>query len=165
MSTNVTIPIICLVGYHDSGKTTLGSQIVQHLKKAGLTVGIIKSSKDKGILFDEPGTDTHTYALSGADQVAFVAPDKMVLQTNRREMDLPTLVQSYFHGVDIVIAEGFKHTPHIPKIEINRDQEQYLFPHLDNVVALVSDTPQRELANFTPQEGEKIAQFIIDTML
>ncbi len=165
MTTSDNIPVICLIGHHNSGKTTLGAQIVQHLKKAGLTVGIIKSTKDKGISFDQPGTDTHTYTVSGADQVALIAPDQIVLQAKRPDMDLKTLARNLFFDVDIIMAEGFKNTPSVPKIEVNRSNEQFLYPQLDNVIALVCNTPTGDLAHFTTEQSEEIAKFIIDTIL
>ena len=165
MSVNNQIPVICLVGYHDSGKTTLGVKIVRHLKKAGLTVGVIKSTKEEGISFDTPGTDTHNYAASGADQVALIAPDQMVIQARRPDKGLPALAQTFFGEVDILIAEGFKNTPAIPKIEVNRDGETFLYPQLDNVIAVISDRTLTGIRHFTPQEPEQIALFIRNTLL
>ena len=46
-----------------------------------------------------------------------------------------------FHNPDIIIVEGFKNENH-PKMEIisdNSDHSNYLFPHLSNIIGIVSD--------------------------
>ncbi|MCP3933540.1 MAG: molybdopterin-guanine dinucleotide biosynthesis protein B, partial [Bacteroidetes bacterium] len=80
--------IVTFIGYHDSGKTTLVSKVVGHLKDMGYRVAVIKSSNDSGVSFDTPGTDTFKHRQAGADSVLFVAPDQMVLQTGANDLSL-----------------------------------------------------------------------------
>ncbi len=108
--------IVSFIGWHDSGKTTLASEVVTELKRLGYRVGVIKSSSEPGICFDTPGTDTFKHKTAGADSVMLVAPDQVVLQRGPSELTLRTLGHRYFPDVDIIIAEGFKKAKKIPKI-------------------------------------------------
>jgi len=92
-------PIVTFIGWHDSGKTTLASQVVQHLKQLGYQVAVIKSTKETGIAFDTPGTDTHIHRSAGADSVMLVAPDQMVIMTDNRSESLTSLAQILFSRI------------------------------------------------------------------
>jgi len=87
---------------------------------------VIKSSKESGVVFDTPGTDTAKHTMAGADSVMFVGPDKMVLQAANDNLHLLALAYRYFPDVDIVIGEGFKDARKVAKIEVLRDRERML---------------------------------------
>lgn len=153
--------IISFIGWHDSGKTTLASQVVAHLKALGYRVAVIKSSKEAGVAFDTPGTDTAKHRAAGADSVMFVGPDQMVLQTGNSGLSLETLAHRYFSDVDVVIGEGFKHAKKVAKIEVFRNPDQSLRDRVNGVIAVATD-----LENvsgdyiFRLDEGREIAEFI-----
>ncbi len=131
--------IVTFIGWHDSGKTTLTTQVVSELKLLGHRVAVIKSSNDCGIEFDTPGTDTYRHKKAGADSVMLVAPDQVVLQTGNSNISLRTLAHRYFPDVDIVIGEGFKNSRKIPKIEVFRNLEQKLRDEVHGVIAVATD--------------------------
>jgi molybdopterin-guanine dinucleotide biosynthesis protein B len=131
--------IITFIGWHDSGKTTLATQVVAELTLLGYRVAVIKSTSDEGIEFDTPGTDTYKHKAAGADSVMLVAPDQMVLQSRNRDLSLRTLAHRYFPEVDLVIGEGFKTAKRIPKIEVFRNIDQKLREEVHGVVAVATD--------------------------
>lgn len=154
-------PIVTFVGWHDSGKTTLASQVVSHLKAAGYRVAVVKSSKEPGIAFDTPGTDTAKHRMAGADSVMFIGPDKMVLQAGNDNLPLVALSYRYFSDVDIVIGEGFKDARRVPKIEVLRDRERMLRNKVHGIIAVATDLEGVEGENvFRLDESEAIAHFI-----
>lgn len=152
--------IVSFIGWHDSGKTTLAATVVTHLKEMGYRVAVIKSSSVTGISFDTPGTDTFTYRQAGADSVMLVAPDQLVLQTDNKDLSLVTLAHRYFPDVDIVIAEGFKYSRHIAKIEVTRNPEQVLRKEVHGVIAVATDLDIAADYVFRLDEGAEIAHFL-----
>jgi molybdopterin-guanine dinucleotide biosynthesis protein B len=152
--------IITFIGYHDSGKTTLATQVVRHLKDLGYRVAVIKSSNDAGVAFDTPGTDTFKHRQAGADSVLFVGPDQMVLQTGATDMSLVTLAHRYCADADIVIGEGFKHARKVAKIEVLRNREQELRHEVHGVIAVVTDFDIPFDYVFRLDESREIALFI-----
>jgi len=152
--------IVTFIGYHDSGKTTLVSNVVQELKKMGYHVAVIKSSNEKNVQFDTPGTDTFVHREAGADSVLFVGPDQMVLQTGASHHSLVTLAHRYFPDSDIVIGEGFKHARKVAKIEVQRNRDQNLRGEVHGVIALATDFDIAGDYVFRLGESREIALFI-----
>jgi len=154
-------PIVTFIGWHDSGKTTLASQVVSHLKAMGYRVAVIKSSKESDVMFDTPGTDTAKHRMAGADSVMFVGPDKMVLQAANDNLPLMALAYRYFADVDIVIGEGFKEAPRVAKIEVLRDRARMLRKKVNGVIAVATDLADVEGDNvFRLDQSLELAQFI-----
>lgn len=158
-------PVVSFVGWHNSGKTTLTRQVVVHLKTMGYRVAVIKSTKETGIAVDQPGTDTALYKATGADAVALLAPDQLIIQRRPPALELIDLVPLLFPDVDIVIAEGFKQAARIPKIEVRRDpQAPWLHRQVAGVVAVASDLPVSEasgLHHFVLAQSRELAAFIV----
>lgn len=152
--------IVSFIGYHDSGKTTLASQVVSHLKGFGYRVGVIKSSNDSGVSFDTPDTDTYKHRQAGADPVLFVAPDQLVLQAGATDLSLYTLAHRYCPDVDIVIGEGFKQARKVAKIEVRRNPDQNLKNEVHGVIAVATDFDVSGDYIFRLNESEEIARFI-----
>ena len=163
VSTMTMIPLVGFIGWHNSGKTTLASKVVEHLTARGHAVGVIKSTKDIGIASDTPGTDTHTYAKAGAAGVALAAPDQLVVRTTRPDLNLHALAGIYFSTMDIVIVEGFKYSTSVPKIEVHRAENEFLYSQVDNVIALVADEPVQGIPHFHADQSEELATMIEET--
>ncbi|MEN8198554.1 MAG: molybdopterin-guanine dinucleotide biosynthesis protein B [Thermodesulfobacteriota bacterium] len=153
-------PIVTFIGWHDSGKTTLASQVVSHLKQSGYQVAVIKSTKETNIAFDTPGTDTHTHRSAGADSVMLVAPDQMVIMTDNRGESLTSLAHRHFPEVDIVIGEGFKEARQVAKIEVFRNTDKLLRGTVSGVIGVASDKPVSGDHVFRLDEAAEIASFI-----
>ena len=154
-------PVISFVGWHNSGKTTLTRQVVGHLKDKGYTVAVIKSTKETGIVFDQPGTDTALYKQTGADAIALLAPDQLIIQRKPLGMELFELAHFLFPDVDIVIAEGFKRAARIPKIEVRRDPEApWIHQQVTGVIAVASDRPVTGFKQFGLDQPDQIATFL-----
>ena len=152
--------IVTFIGWHDSGKTTLATQVVSHLKAFGFKVAVIKSTNETGIIFDTPGTDTDKHRQAGADSILLVAPDQMVLQTKNSDLSLTTLAHRYFPDVDIVIGEGFKGARRVSKIEVVRDPNQMLRNEVHGVIAVATDLDIADDYVFRLDQAKEIASFI-----
>ena len=158
-------PVVSFVGWHNSGKTTLTRQVVTHLKAMGFRVGVIKSTKETGIKVDQPGTDTALYKATGADAVALLAPDQLIIQRMPTQQELIHLVPLIFADMDIVIAEGFKQASQVAKIEVRRDTKApWIHQQVDGVVAVASDLPLDHLTGmhcFGIEQSKELAEFIV----
>ena len=159
-------PIICFIGWHNSGKTTLTSRVVALLKAQGYKVAVIKSTKETGIASEAPYTDTAIHWHAGADCVTLVAPDQLLLRSRQPCPDLHTLAHRYCGEVDLVVAEGFKHAAGVPKIEVRRDAATPLLrDQVDHVIAVATDLPGVDGLVFGLDQTEDIARFVVDRLL
>lgn len=154
-------PVISFIGWHNSGKTTLARQVVARLKEKGYTVAVIKSTKERDIACEPPYTDTARYWASGADSVALLAPDQLIVRSKPPQLDLPALAQRLFPDADIVVAEGFKHAAGVPKIEVRRDATAPLLrDQVNGVIAVATDLPCANGPHFRLDQIEDIAGLI-----
>lgn len=154
-------PVFSFIGWHNSGKTTVARQVLNYLKSKGYTVGVIKSTKECGIVVDPPHTDTALYKASGADGVALLAPDQLIVQLQPTKLDLRALAHRLFPEADLVLAEGFKHAVDVPKIEVRRDSASPLLrDQVPGVVAVATDLPLTGGICFRLDQIREIAEFI-----
>ena len=75
-------PMISIVGYADSGKTTLIEKLVPELKKRGYRVGTIKHAVHEPSL-DTQGKDSWRHFNAGADTVVVSSLEKIALIKKR----------------------------------------------------------------------------------
>lgn len=136
------LPIICLVGASNSGKTTYLEKLIPELLRRGYRVGTLKHDAH-GFEMDREGKDTWRHRKAGAQTIGIASP--MAVATIREtavEMPLGLIAGRYFWEEDILLTEGFKRS-HYPKIEIHRSviEAQPICGAQDNLVAIVTDDP------------------------
>ncbi|HDQ71865.1 MAG TPA: molybdopterin-guanine dinucleotide biosynthesis protein B [Chloroflexi bacterium] len=102
--------VIGIVGYKNSGKTTLTRKLAQALKRRGYTVAVVKHTAHHAL--DLPGKDT---AVLGAvaEQVAIIAAEESALFWPR-PLGLEEAIAHL--QTDFVLVEGFKRVKTHPKI-------------------------------------------------
>ncbi len=159
--------IVAFVAKHScSGKTTLVTGVIKHLKKEGYKVGVIKHTFHP-VEIDSSGKDSYRFYHSGADAVVLNSSEQLVVR-KRTESTVPLkyIKDNYLKELDIVLVEGHK-TGNIPKIELIRDgQKEFLYREDSNVVAVVSNYPvNSSLPLFKHNEAEKISEFIKESFL
>lgn len=112
------IPVVSIVGWSGSGKTTYLERLIPELKRRGLRLGVIKHDAHK-FEIDRPGKDSYRLSAAGGDVVAVSSAEKLAV-VEKREKAPPLLeIISHMMGVDMIITEGYK-TGSNPKIEIHR---------------------------------------------
>ncbi len=133
------IPLVCIVGRSNSGKTTVLEKLIGELKRRGYRLATIKHHSHPGIEIDRPGKDTWRHAQAGSDHVVIAAPDRVA--SIRRVDREPTLeeIAATIQDVDVILAEGYKRTGQI-RVEVvraARSSEPLCTP--SQLLALVTD--------------------------
>ena len=158
------MPVVTFIGFHSVGKTTVATAVVGALRRRGLRVGVLKSTKEPRGETDRTGTDTFRYREAGAEPVALWAGEEAVVyyKAPPRE-EFWAFVWRHFADCDLVVAEGFKTMAFLPKIEVVRRDlsPRLLAREVPGVVALVADfSPGVNLPTFAPEDTEGLADFI-----
>ncbi|TVT26729.1 molybdopterin-guanine dinucleotide biosynthesis protein B [Salinicoccus cyprini] len=105
--------ILQVVGFKNTGKTTLLENMVRLLKAKRMKVAVIKHHHlDDGIVAE--GNDTSRFAGSGADVTILNTPSRSMCIKNRTP-DLGSQIDQLEGAVDVLLIEGCKHAAH-PKI-------------------------------------------------
>lgn len=154
-------PVVCIVGRSGSGKTTVLEGLVRIFQGWGFRVGTIKHDPHGEMRWDQPGKDTWRHREAGAELVLGITPHWLWLSRRlNRSLTLSEILKE-FHGLDLVLAEGFK-AEAAPKIEVIR-QETGLEPQeeLQERWAVVSDLPlDLDVPRFRFEELEALAAFL-----
>ncbi len=108
--------VIAIVGYHNAGKTTLAQRLVPELRRRGYRVGYIKHDPKGHGVTDREGSDTERL-FRVTERVALLSPGKLTLWSEFEDDPLK-VVREFFEGFDIVLLEGFKSLPGVPKVAL-----------------------------------------------
>jgi molybdopterin-guanine dinucleotide biosynthesis protein B len=137
----MNIPVFGVVGWKNSGKTTLTERLVSEFTDRGLTVSMVKHTHHN-VDVDRSGTDSYRHRAAGAQEVLLAGGSRFALMHEYRdqpEFELDELL-SRMAPCDLVLVEGFKKTP-IPKLEVHRQERQTtLLAEADaSIVAIAAD--------------------------
>lgn len=157
--------LVGIVGWKNSGKTTLVERLIPLLAQRGLKVMTVKHTHHDLSPLDG-STDGERHARAGALRTFVLAPDAWEMSGCRQIGPAPTLAElsPYVAGAHVVLVEGFKDAP-IPKIELRRkasELQQPLAPLDTRIVAVAADHPTdaSELPLFALDDAGSIAAFI-----
>jgi molybdopterin-guanine dinucleotide biosynthesis adapter protein len=136
------LPIICVVGASNSGKTTYLEKLIPEIRRRGYRVGTLKHDVH-GFEMDREGKDTWRHRKAGAQTIGIASPVTVAaIRETEAEMPLELIAGHYFWEEDILLTEGYKRS-HYPKIEIFRSviEDQPICGPQDNLLAMVTDDP------------------------
>ena len=138
----MTYPIFGVIGWKNSGKTTLMARLLEEFTKRGYSVSAIKHAHHSFDI-DHPGRDSYKFREAGARQVALVSPKRWALMHELRDEEKPDFdeILSHIGPCDLVLVEGYKGGPH-PKIEARSTRsltQQPLSGDDPQIVAVASD--------------------------
>lgn len=135
-------PIVAIVGWKKSGKTTLTVRLVAELVARGRRVATVKHAHHK-FQIDDAATDSARHRQAGARQVAVVSAERMAMikeLAGAPEPDFADVV-AMLDPCDVIVVEGYKSAP-VAKIEARRRHSfsrEPLAPHDPRVIAIAAD--------------------------
>ena len=163
----MTTPIFGIIGWKNSGKTTLMARLVEEFTNRGLVVSAIKHAHHTFDI-DYPERDTFKLREAGARQIAISSPRRWAFMHELREETEPTLddIIRHFSEANLILVEGYK-SSQIPKIEARSQRSLTQSPLRDefpSIVAVASDQISKEedsIPHFAIDEISDIADFIL----
>lgn len=164
-------PVLGFVAPSGTGKTTLLMRLLPLLKGHGLRIGVIKHAHH-AFDTDIPGKDSYELRKAGTRQMLVASRQRTALITEHvtdKEPVLAELLQALSHDcLDLVLVEGFKHTPY-PKIELHRQAlgQPLLYPHDTSIIALATDDitlAPLTLALLDINNVQEMADFVLATL-
>ena len=160
--------LIGIVGWKNSGKTTLVARLVEEFCARGLKVSAIKHAHNQFDI-DHKGRDSCHMREAGAHQIALVSQRRWALMTELRGETPPTLEQTInsLDPCDLILVEGYKKERH-KKIEVRGEgsiNQQALAPIDPSIIAIVTQSGKAgdDLPCFDRDKVSQIADFIAQT--
>lgn len=162
------LPVVCqIVGYKNSGKTTLICALIPLLKQKGCSVAVIKHDAHDYDM-DHPGTDTWKQRQAGAAAIA-ITSGKRTSIIEERSTSLSRLIAD-FSGYDYVLVEGFKQEAYPKIVLLHNDEDLTLLKQASNITAVavwepgqgagITENWQDKLFSINDIEG--IANLLLD---
>ena len=157
---------IGVIGWKNSGKTTLVSKLVKYFSSLNLKVGVIKHAHHSFDI-DHPNTDSYKIRKSGAFKTTIVSNKRLAVieeRTDDNEIDLKSIIDMN-KDCQILLLEGFKKHNDIPKIEVflKKNKKEYLYKNVEKVKLLVTDDDKSHpLKVLSHDQVPLIAKFIQD---
>ncbi len=132
---------IAVIGWKNSGKTTLVSNLVKFFTSQNIKVGVIKHAHHSFDI-DHPNTDSFKIRKSGAYKTTIISENRLayIEEKKDKEIDLEELI-NLNKDCDLLIFEGFKKIDKLKKIEVflKKNHKNYLFESIKNVRLLITD--------------------------
>ncbi|WP_118135299.1 molybdopterin-guanine dinucleotide biosynthesis protein B [Oceanicella sp. SM1341] len=144
-----------IVGWKNSGKTTLMERLVAEITARGFTVSTVKHAHHEFDV-DRPGKDSHRHRMAGAQEVLLSSARRWALMHEMRgapETPLPELLKK-LSPVDLILVEGYKRDSH-PKVEAWRRET-------GNAALVFDDPTVRAVATNDTLEGVTVPLLPLD---
>ncbi len=117
--------VIAIVGYHNSGKTTLIERVVDELTAMGLKVGYVKHDPKGHGETDREGSDTFRLRKKTHKRALLSSGEATLWEREWR--GLREFLRERFSDCDVIILEGFKGERWVPKVAVGKvEAEQVL---------------------------------------
>jgi len=130
--------ILQIVGYQDSGKTTLMEQLIKQATKEGLRVGTIKHHGHGGVPMVETSKDSSRHEQAGAMITAVEGEGTLRMSIHQNSWQLAEILAIYASfPMEIILIEGYKYE-HYPKVVLLRTaQDQVLLQQVTNIICVI----------------------------
>ena len=130
--------ILQIVGFQNSGKTTLVEKVIRHLTCKGLEVATIKHHGHGGEPDYGPRRDSLKHMEAGSTISTVEGEGVIQLVSKNQGWSLNKILSFYqFLGVHTVIVEGYKRADY-PKVVILRDEHDlHLLKELKEIIAII----------------------------
>ena len=160
--------VIGIVGWKNSGKTTLVVAIVRELTRRGYRIATVKHAHH-AFDIDQPGKDSFLHREAGAQDVIVSSGARWAHMheiRDEKEPELDDLLPRLPDGVDIVIVEGFKRDAH-PKIEVippDREKPPLALEdeHIVGIASDADDLPEVSVPVMARSNPVEVAEFILE---
>jgi molybdopterin-guanine dinucleotide biosynthesis adapter protein len=134
--------IFQVIGYQNSGKTTVITKLTEKLTSMGIRTGVIKHhGHDSYLEFRDEGKDTERHRTAGALITSVSSTNRSIL-TLDEALPLEKAIDIY-KGLDIecILIEGYKKIQH-SRIVLCRNEEdaRLLVNASQNPIAIISDS-------------------------
>ncbi|MFB4162515.1 molybdopterin-guanine dinucleotide biosynthesis protein B [Alteribacillus sp. JSM 102045] len=158
-------PILQIIGYQNSGKTTLMEKLIAKSSSLGLQTASIKHHGHGGRPSDETvAKDSSRHKRAGAFLSSVEGSGLLQLQASKETWALEDIIDlyQYFHP-DLIFVEGYKHAAY-PKVVLLRDQKDaWLLEQTTNVFCIISHETMKipvSVPHFLLQDDEKYLEYI-----
>ncbi|CJF71739.1 Molybdopterin-guanine dinucleotide biosynthesis protein B [Streptococcus pneumoniae] len=160
--------VLQVVGFQNSGKTTLVEKLIKKAKQFDLRVGSIKHHGHGGPPDSSSELkDSHRHYQAGADVASVAGDGTLQLTADVKDWSLKKQIDFYqFFSPDVIFVEGYKKESYPKAVLIRSEEDLVLLSSLTNIICVISHIPlknevQRAYPIFHLQEDELYLNFLL----
>lgn len=134
------LKVFQVVGFQNSGKTTLVASLVRKLTDEGYKVGTIKHHGHGGAPAENDQTkDTGKHRDAGAVVTAVEGEGVLQVTAQQEKWNIEEIINMYrFLKVDMIIVEGYKKESYPKVVLLRNESDEILLEQVDNINAAIS---------------------------
>lgn len=161
--------ILQVVGYQNSGKTTVITKLIKRLKEHQILTGVIKHHGHNDRLdLNDSGKDTERHRTAGASITSVISAKNSIMSLDT-ELSIEQLIEIYtVLKMDCIIIEGYKNIQYPRAVLLrNKEGDIDLFNQSETVIALIHEN-DRKVSTHPPQfkwNEEKWLDFLVQYIL
>lgn len=149
-------PVLQVVGYQNSGKTTVINHLVKAAAESGLKAGTIKHHGHGGAPdYQNSEKDSSRHFQAGAAISAVEGDGAVVIESDSGLSDLENLLTFYSTlPLHVILVEGYKRESYNKIIVIRNEKEFALLDQCNHIKAVITGVPidRPDLQVFTFQD-------------
>lgn len=160
--------ILQIVGYQNSGKTTVSKTLIRYLTAQALRVGAIKHHGHGGIPDAPVNKDSTQHEQAGAIISAVEGAGMLRLAMQAPNWSLAEVLALYepYH-LDVIIVEGYKQQ-HFPKVVLLRNDQDKTLLNLTSICCVLywpgTTVTDLSIPHFALQDEESYCTFLLQEM-
>ncbi|MGX9134310.1 molybdopterin-guanine dinucleotide biosynthesis protein B [Rummeliibacillus sp. JY-2-4R] len=162
--------ILQIVGYQNSGKTTLMEQLISQATTESLRVGTIKHHGHGGIPMIENSKDSFRHEQAGASVTAVEGEGTLRMSIHQSTWRLDDILAIYTSlEMDIILIEGYKNESYSKVVLLRTIEDQVLLEKVTNIICVIY-WPTYPLEKslkypaFSIHDKEKYMEFLMQEM-
>ncbi|WP_128101779.1 molybdopterin-guanine dinucleotide biosynthesis protein B [Paenibacillus sp. DCT19] len=131
--------IVQIVGYKNSGKSTLTAALTKQLTLLGRRVAVIKHDGHDHFQMDHEGTDSFNFTSNGASAIVVMSATRTAI-IEQRATELREMIE-YLSEYDWILIEGHKQAAYPKLLMIREPEDLSLYEQLQGILAVVTRVP------------------------
>lgn len=162
--------ILQVVGYQNSGKTTLIEQLIKAVKQDGYSVATIKHHGHGGTPDIDESKDSARHEKAGAHISAVEGDGTLRMSIQQEEWSLANILAIYENfPIDLVLVEGYKKESFPKVVLVRKAEDAALLEQLENIRCVLywAEYPgeiDAGIPTFSIDDSEKYMAFLREEM-
>ncbi|MBG9453489.1 molybdopterin-guanine dinucleotide biosynthesis protein B [Lysinibacillus sphaericus] len=130
--------ILQIVGYQNSGKTTLMEQLITQAATEGFRVGTIKHHGHGGIPMIESSKDSVRHEKAGASVAAVEGEGTLRMSIHQSNWQLADILAIYeTFNMDMILIEGYKNEDYPKVVLLRQAEDESLLQKVSNIICVL----------------------------
>ncbi|HWK21788.1 MAG TPA: molybdopterin-guanine dinucleotide biosynthesis protein B [Ureibacillus sp.] len=143
--------IIQVVGYKNSGKTTLVCHLIEVARNLGLNSATIKHHGHGGKPTANENTDSFHHKQAGSIMAGVEGDGELLLSITQSSWTLGQILKFYeLVDIDLIFIEGYKHENYPKIVLLSKEEDLSLLSEISNVYAIISSFDSQIKNNHVP---------------